>query len=297
MISLIAMLLALALLLTLTTGFAEGEKYRVAYFNREDTDEYLNQFCTGVQTLCEADDTIAFTRYNGESDANNQLAQVEDAINRGVDLIILSVQDKETMVSKVKQCNELGIPVICIDISMDHGDDYYFDFVGSNNYDLGFAEGAYAAEVLPENAKLLYFRFTPGSVTSNLRHDGILAGLASTGRTDIEILTTMEYNATQAKAMSLMEDQIQVYGSDWDGLITHNDKGTYGCISAMQAAGIDPTTKQIFSIDGEEIACNLIKAGQMTVTCQSKRSIARENAAGLQLVWQGRRVDEKRVGF
>ena len=242
-----------------------AEKYRVAYFNRDDTDEFLNVLCSGVEDLCKADDTIEFTRYDAGSDANNQLTQVEDALSKGVDCIILSVQDGQTMVPTVKKCNEQGIPVICIDISLER-DSCEFDFVGSNNYDLAYAEGKYMMENLPENGKILYFRFTVGSETSRLRDEGIMDAIKDSGRTDYEILTTMEYKATQEEGMSLMEDLLQVYGDDWDALITHNDKGTYGAIAAMEAAGYDPTSKLICSIDGEEIACNLIASGKMSVS-------------------------------
>lgn len=248
---------------------SSGEKYKIAYFNRDDTDEYLNGFCSGVEALCSADDSIDFTRYDAQADANNQLMQVEDALSKGVDLIILSVQDKETMVSKVKECNEKGIPVICIDISMGRSDEYYFDFVGSNNFDLGYAEGKYMMEHLPENGKIMYLRFTIGSETSRLRDEGILAAIEDSGRSDYEILSTMEYNATIEDAMSKMEDQLQVYGDDWDAFIGHSDRALYGCISAMEGAGYDPSTKIMCSIDGEVTACQMILDGR--VSCSIKQ--------------------------
>ena len=246
-----------------------ADTYQVAYFNRDDTDEFLNALCTGVQELCEADDSLSFTRYDAQADANNQLMQVEDAISKGVDLVILSVQDKETMISKVQECNEAGIPVICIDISMTRSDDYWFDFVGSNNYDLGYAEGEYMMENLPENGKILYMRFVVGSETSALRDEGIMDAIADSGRTDYEILTTMEYNATIEDAMSKMEDTLQVYGDDWDAFIGHSDRALYGAISAIEGAGYDPSTKLMCSIDGEAMACQMILDGD--VSCSVKQ--------------------------
>lgn len=242
---------------------SSSDKYRVAYFNRDDTDEFLNVLCSGVEELCAADDSIAFTRYNAQADANKQLSQLEDALNTGVDLVILSVQDKETMVAKVKECNEKGIPVICIDIAMERGT-CDFDFVGSNNYDLSYAEGQYMMEHLPENGKILYLRFTVGSETSRLRDEGIMAAIADSGRTDYEILTTMEYNATIEEAMSKMEDILQVYNNDWDALIVHNDKAVYGASSAIESANLDLSSKIICSIDGEDMACQLIQQGKLT---------------------------------
>jgi len=254
-----------------TDGASAGEKYRVAYFNRDDTDEYLNGFCSGVETLCTADDSIEFTRYNGQADANKQLTQVEDALSKGVDLIILSAQDAETMVSKVKECNEKGIPVICIDISLTRGT-CDFNFVGSNSYDLGYAEAEYMMEHLPENGKILYLRFVVGGETSRLRDEGIMGAIADSGRTDYEILSTMEYDGTIEDAMSKMEDTLQVYGDDWDAFIGHSDRALYGCISAMESAGLDPSTKLMCSIDGEATACQMIMDGR--VSCSVKQDQA-----------------------
>lgn len=248
---------------------SDSTTYRIAYFNRDDTDEYLNGFTSGVEALCAADSSISFTRYDAQADANNQLMQVEDALSKGVDLIILSVQDKETMVSKVKECNEKGIPVICIDISMARSDDYYFDFVGSNNYDLAYEEGTFMMEHLPENGKILYMRFRVGSETSRLRHEGVMAAIEDSGRTDYELLTTMEYDGTIEDAMSKMEDNLQVYGNDWDAYICPSDRGLYGGLSAIEGANYDPATKIICSIDGEPMAAQMILDGR--ASCSVKQ--------------------------
>jgi ABC-type sugar transport system substrate-binding protein len=246
------------------SGSGAAENYRVEYLNRDDTDEFLNVICTSVENLCKADETIEFIRYDAASDSNNQLAQMEDVINKGVDLIVLLCQDKESVVSKVLECHELGIPVIARDISLARGT-CDFIYVGSDNYTLAYAEGKYLMEHLPANGKIIYLRFTPGSETSAKRHDGVTKAIEDSGRTDYEILTTMDYRATQEEGMSLMEDLLQVYGENWEALITHNDKGTYGAISAIEAAGYKVEDKLIVSFDGEDIAKQMILDGKMEI--------------------------------
>ena len=279
---LFALLLALAMTLALaacggTTSDSESstgdsgddgqetsEKYRIAYFNRDDADDFLANIRDGIQSRCEALGDIEFVSYNGASDAAKQVTQIEDAISKGIDMAIILPQDKESVVSKVQECNELGIPVLTVSVGLEEGSGD-FTYIGSNDYDLAYQETQYLLDHLEPGKKFIYLRFTPGSYVAAHRDEGSLAAIADAGRED-DVLTTMEYENTTADAQKLMEDLIQVYGDDFDGVMSHNDKSIYGVINAINAAGLDPSSKVICSIDGEVSAMELIKNGQLTMS-------------------------------
>lgn len=245
-------------------GEETSEKYRIAYFNRDDADDFLANVRDGVQARCEAAGDIEFTSYNGASDSAEQVTQIEDALSRGVDMVIILPQDKESVASKVQECNELGIPVLTVSVGLDEnsGD---FTYIGSNDYDLAYQETQYLLDHLEPGKKFIYLRFTPGSYVAAQRDEGTLAAIADAGRED-DVLTTMEYENTTADAQKLMEDLIQVYGDDFAGVMSHNDKSIYGVINAINTAGLDPSSKVICSIDGEVPAMELVKNGQLTMT-------------------------------
>ena len=239
-------------------------KYRVAYFNRDDADDFLANVRDGVQALCEAQGDIDFVSYNGAGDAAKQITQIEDAINKGVDCVIILPQDKESVASQVKECNEKNIPVLTVSVGLaeESGD---FTYIGSDDYTLAYQETEYMLNHMEPGEKFIYLRFVPGSFVAAQRHQGTIDAIAALGRED-DMLTQMDYKNTTADAQKLMEDLLQVYGDDWKGVLSHNDKSIYGVINAVNAAGIDPSTKVICSIDGEVSACQLIKAGQLTMS-------------------------------
>lgn len=242
-----------------------SEKYRVAYFNRDDADDFLANVRDGIQSRCEAKGDIEFTSYNGAGDAAKQVTQIEDALSRGVDMVVILPQDKESVISKVQECNEKGIPVLTVTVGLaeESGE---FTYVGANDYDLAYTETSYLLEHLEPGKKFIYLRFTPGSFVAAERDRGSLAAIADAGRED-DVLTTMEYKNTTADAQKLMEDLIQNYGDDFAGVLTHNDKSIYGVINAINAANLDPSSKVICSIDGEVSACELVKKRPVDHDC------------------------------
>ena len=241
-----------------------SDLYRIAYFNRDDADDFLANVRDGIQSRCEEAGDIEFVSYNGAGDAAKQVTQIEDAISKGIDMAIILPQDKESVASKVKECNELGIPVLTVSVGLEEssGD---FTYIGSNDYDLAYQETQYLLDHLEPGEKFIYLRFAPGSYVAAQRDQGSLDAIADAGRED-DVLTTMEYKNTTADAQKLMEDLIQVYGDDFAGVMSHNDKSIYGVINAINAAGLDPSSKVICSIDGEVSAMELIKNGQLTMS-------------------------------
>lgn len=245
------------------SGDSSG-KYRVAYFNRDDADDFLSNVRDGIQKRCEEKGDIDFVSYNGGGDAAKQVTQIEDVLSKGVDMVVILPQDKESVVSKVQECNEKGIPVLTVSVGLQEGSGD-FTYVGSNDYDLAYQETQYLLDHLEAGKKFIYLRFSPGSFVAAQRDQGTLDAIADAGRED-DVLTTMEYKNTTADAQKLMEDLIQVYGDGFDGVMSHNDKSIYGVVNAINAAGLDPSSKVICSIDGEVSALELIKNGQLTMS-------------------------------
>lgn len=259
---------------------SSGEKYNIAYLNRDDSDDYLSNLMNKFITAAEATGEISVNRYDAGADVNQQLTQFEDALTKGADMIVLLCQDKESVVSKVLECNQNGIPVLTLGIPLAE-DSCEFINIGSDDYDLAYTEAKYMMERLPENGKIVYLKFPDSSMISINRNQGIMDAIADSGRTDYEIISTMDYKATTEEAMSLMEDLLQVYNDGFDAVITHNDKGTYGVIAAIEGAGYDPSEKLIVSIDGEAAACEMISNGKLTMSVKQDMDSSVEKAIEL----------------
>ena len=248
-----------------SSGGSSGDNYRVALLNKQDTNEYLCNTCNKIEALMEADGGITVERYDADGDSSAQLQQFEDCLSTGVDFIVVIPMDAQTLTAAVLEANDMGVPVLAADIKLEEGACDYM-FVGSNNYELAYAQGQWLAEHMPENARILHFRFPPGSETSNNRYQGQIDALADSGRTDYEILATLEFDASQEDAMSKMEDAIQVYGDEFDVILVPADAAIYGSISAMEAANIDVPSKMLVGFDAEDACVKLIKEGKVDMS-------------------------------
>jgi len=95
------------------------------------------------------DYTMTFNGPAAESAINDQVALVENAINRGVAGIVLAPSDTEALAPVVKRAFEAGIPVAIIDSALADGNEqYYQTFLSTDNC----AAGQNAAAMMLENA-------------------------------------------------------------------------------------------------------------------------------------------------
>ena len=212
-----------------------------------------------------SDGGITVERYDADGDSSAQLQQFEDCLSTGVDFIVVIPMDAQTLTAAVLEANDMGVPVLAADITLEEGTCDYM-FVGSNNYELAYAQGQWLVEHMPENARIIHYRFPPGSETSNNRYQGQIDALADSGRTDYEILATLEFDSSQEDAMSKMEDALQVYGDEFDVILVPADAAIYGSISAMEAANIDVASKMMVGFDAEDACVKLIEEGKVDMS-------------------------------
>lgn len=263
--------LVLALVLAMAMSSMALAEFRVALLNKQDTNEYLCAIFDKLQSHFTDGDGFEVVRYDADGDSSAQLQQMEDVLLEGVDAIVVCPMDAETLASACVEANEENVPVIAMDIMLTPGT-CNFTFVGSNNYNLAYAQATWMIEHMPENARIILYRFTPGSETSNNRYQGVIDALEQSGRTDYEIVQTIEFNASQEDSQSKMEDCLQVVGDNFDVIIGPSDAYLYGAIAAMEAAGIDVESKLTVGFDAEDAMIQLINEGKVDMSLKQGQS-------------------------
>jgi inositol transport system substrate-binding protein len=232
----------------------------VGYVNLADTDV----FCMSRKTsLIAAAQGSSF--HLNFADANNDIQKQLDAadtfIAKKVDMLVLVPVDSTGIVPAITKANAAGIPVICLGIKADSGN---YTFVGSQNYDAGFMQGALFAKLLPKNGKVLYLAGTAGLSHSFDRRKGFKEALVKAGRGDVQILADMDGDYTRAKGLSITEDWLQTFPK-FDAVVAANDQMALGAVEALKGAkrlaGVSVT-----GIDGTKDACLAVKNGEMVQT-------------------------------
>ena len=130
-----------------------------------------------------------------------QIADIDELINRGVDLLIVSPNESKACTPVLKKAYNSGIPVILVDRKIDSDD--FTAYVGANNYQIGKEAGLYAAGTLKGKGNILEMRGTRGATSDTERHKGFIDALSA--YPDIKIVAELFGNYQKAAATEAME--------------------------------------------------------------------------------------------
>lgn len=263
-------------------GSSAEDVFTVAYLNSGDSDVFDKLKKDTFNTLVADDTSIEVVNSEANMDPQKQLNQVDDAIMQEVDAIVIVPIDYSGITPGVKAANDANIPVICLGIESEGGD---YTFVGCQNRDAGVMQAEYMADVLPENAKVLYLSGTPGLYHSVERHDGFFDTIEEL-RPDVEILGEMTGEYTRDKAQKVVEDWCQSY-PEFDAIVCANDQMALGTVEALKAANRLEGVL-VAGVDATDDAMNKIQEGEMAISIrQSADALAQNCYETIQKIQKG----------
>ena len=191
-----------------------------------------------------------------------QVADVENFIVRGVDLLMISPNEAQPLTGIVEKAYDKGIPVIVIDRKI--LSDKHTCFIGANNELIGREAGKCAAQLLNGKGKIVEISGLKGSTPAIERHNGFMDGIKD--YPGIKIIYSQDGAWLREKGRSIMENALQRF-EKIDLVYGHNDPMAIGAYLAAQYAG---RAKDIYfiGIDGltgpeggvQAVADNKLKA-------------------------------------
>ena len=215
-----------------------------------------------------------------------QIADVEDLIARGVDLIMMSPREAQALVPAVEAIKASGIPLVVLDREI-VGDDYDV-FIGGNNLQIGEELGKYTKANAPKNFKYLELEGIPGAVPTIQRHEGFTDQIKGSATR----LDAQPANYDLAPAIPIMEDWLTKYKGKFQVIYAHNDPMILGAINVLKEAGYKPGDVFLVGVDGQREAFEAIKEGWLQATA----IYATGGALGLDMavrVLKGQRVPKR----
>lgn len=174
---------------------------------------------------------LRVTYKDAQNDTLKQQAQMEEFINAGVDLIIISPKEAAPLTPVVAQAYEKGIPVIVLDRRV--LGDQYTCFIGADNKKIGKAAGKWIVEKLNGKGKVVELKGLMTSTPGQDRHTGFREGIKGS---DIEVIFEADMKWLEPNARKEMESALARF-ADIDLVYAHNDPGAHGAYLAAQAVG------------------------------------------------------------
>lgn len=166
-------------------------------------------------------------------DNSKQIADIENFIQMGVDLIITSPNEARPLTNVVKKAYEAGIPVILLDRKIEG--DTYTQFIGADNVLIGRECGKYVATVLlPGGGKICEIKGLEGTSAGVDRDTGFREGIA--GNPKCEIIASNNADWLREKAITVAEEMLQA-NDEIDLFFALNDPMAEGAYIAAKNAG------------------------------------------------------------
>ncbi len=168
---------------------------------------------------------------DAQNDSLKQRTQIEEYINAGVDLIIVSPKEAAPLTSPIAAAYEKGIPVIVLDRKV--LGDKYTCFIGADNKKIGKAAGQWIVERLEGTGKIVELKGLMTSTPGQDRHSGFREGIMGS---ELEIIFEADMKWLEPEARKEMESALARFQSI-DLVYAHNDPGAHGAFLAARAAG------------------------------------------------------------
>ena len=169
---------------------------------------------------------------DAQQDNARQIADVENFITQGVDLLIISPNEAEPLTAVVKKAYDAGIPVIVLDRRVNG--DAFTSFIGGDNVLIGRKAGEFVAANFPDGCSIVEIKGLEGATPQQERAEGFRQGLG--GDPKYEFVFSQSCDWLRDKAITVMEAALQA-NDVIDVVYGHNDPAAIGAYIAAQNAG------------------------------------------------------------
>lgn len=176
---------------------------------------------------------------DAQNDTLKQRSQIEEFINSGVDLLIVSPKEAAPLTPPIAAAYREGIPVIVLDRKVLGND--FTQFIGADNRKIGRSAGEWMVRrlmALPAvkargRARVVELKGLMTSTPGQDRHSGFRDALKGQ---PVDVIFDTDMKWLEPEARKEMESALAVH-QDIDLVYAHNDPGAHGAYLAAKAAG------------------------------------------------------------
>ena len=209
------------------------------------------------------------TSADGQNDMAKQIADVEDMVARGVDLLILNPRDPEGLVAAANAATAAGVKVVVMDSSINTKADVVTQVRSSNDQN-GYLVGQWLAkEMQGKPMKIILLSGDKGNEVGRDRRLGVFKGLVegqlvNEGKVSFEVVGQGWGGWAHEGGLAAMEDLLTAH-PEANVVLGENDSMVLGAMKALEAQG-KTDVLALAAADGQKEALALIKEGKYGAT-------------------------------
>jgi ribose transport system substrate-binding protein len=237
------------------TGPSNGGE-TIAVFTKNQTNPYFQTVRMAAENAAKQMNARVIQYIPTKADdIPEQMNQIDDAIIKRPDAVVLIPVDNQAMVPGVQKLNTAGIPVVNITDHVAGGD--IVTFMGCDEITLATNTAKYLLEKLGGKGNVVILEGVGGSLNSANRVNGYKKALE--GFPNVKLVASQPGNFQRPKALQVMENLMQSF-PQIDGVLAANDAMALGAIEALDGA---KRKALVVGINGTKEAIDAIKAGTL----------------------------------
>lgn len=199
---------------------------------------------------------VSFTSAGDDSEV--QMEQIRAFIRGGIDLLIVSPNQTQSITAAVEEAYDAGIPVILFDRKIDS--DKYTAFMGADNVEIGRVMGQYMAEYMDGKGRVTEVMGLEGSSPAAERHKGFVDALQA--YPGIQLVDSRYGGWLQEGGRAVMEQWLQE-GITFEAVFAQNDRMARG---AWEVAGDGISFFGVDALPGPKNGIEDVLNGVLTAT-------------------------------
>lgn len=224
------------------------------------------------------------------SSAEQQLADVENLMAQGADVLIILAQDGEAILPAVASALEQGVPVIAYDRLIENPGALYITF---DNVGVGRLQAEVIYGLVPEGNYAI-IKGNQADANADFLREGytqVIGDAESSGAINVACETYTD-NWDPAVAQTNMEQCLTQENNAIDAVLSENDGMAGGVVAALEAQGLAGTVP-VSGQDGDLAALNRVALGTQSVSVwKDARELGRAaGEAAIQLA-QGAAIED-----
>jgi ribose transport system substrate-binding protein/inositol transport system substrate-binding protein len=268
--------LALLASVSLAPGFAQAQQKTVGLSVPSLTASFWISAVYGVEDEAKkAGVKLIKLNAGGDANASQQISQIQDLIQRKVDVIIVGATNAEAVSPIIDRAVAQGIPVI--GLSSLPQTPKLASRISADHYDMGRLQAQCLSKAIGGKGNVAMMAGPSGQAWADLRANGFRDTLAKEAP-GVKIIAESRLADNRNSALTTAEDWVQRF-PDLNGVYAATDDMAAGVISAFKSAGRSQDIK-VSASNLSPTAQELLKSGQLA--CTSIQQIVAQGRAGIQ---------------
>lgn len=216
-------------IIVLLTGCAQKPRKFVIGVSQCSEDVWRDKLNDELKMGEYLNDSLIVKLASSNDDNVLQNKQVNQFIDEGVDLLIVSPNQLSAISKSVERAYDKGIPVILYDRKTNS--DKYTAFIGCDNYTIGKSMGTFIAQQLHGKGRIVEISGLEGSSPALERHRGFMDAIKP--YPGLQVVASEEGNWKEEGGIQAMK-RILKQTQDFDYVFAHNDCLAWGAYVAAR---------------------------------------------------------------